>query len=91
MDKAVSKLAQATSTGAKTVRIVEIEYSEVNHSLKFISTVARKLENGTMRRCCRCRWLEGSRKDGVVQAEATSTNANTGEIVEIRLMEIKRQ
>ena len=27
----------------------------------------------------------------VVQAEATSTNANTGEIVEIRLLEIKRQ
>jgi len=29
-------------------------------------------------------------KSVVVQAEATSTNANTGEIVEIRLLEVKK-
>ena len=35
MEKVVSLLAQATCTGAKTVRIVENRIQEVNRSLKF--------------------------------------------------------
>ena len=35
MEQVVVGQAEATSTGAKTVRIVEIHRQEVNHSLKF--------------------------------------------------------
>ena len=69
-------------------RLVSIKKAKNHHNNNFVVEI-----DGFWRVVVVAGGLKRSRKEllVVVQAEATSTNANIGEIVKIRLLEVKRQ